>query len=411
MEITNLPGTIEELRSYFVTHPEHKPKVPEGPGLGLGNRMGFLTSISAMIAIQKLRIEASAIQGSVFRELKPDYLEDNELYVDYKGIGKVPIGHTGMSIYGEFLGSIQERIRKNITVPYVADADHIPILGISEDNIQNCRKIVRESQDRTLFTLDAHFCIDSTTKRPEAKYDLMLTAIEKVKHLIDEIKDTSPYALEISIDESADLTTLEDLKYIIKRISKSPVAQNLFSIAPSIGFTKKDEDMPEFAKTLKRMLPPLNSILADNGLITGIHSGDNKSNATLQVIGESTQSNVWYKVSPDRQRMFFKILEKTLISSEKKLFNLIWNDLLSIAQNGINSSDKVFSQNCQKCLDEADLYSRKPKTDTSLFFNFGFLLMRKYGVELRSLSKEFHDRYIENDFDYIKNLALNLGIT
>ena len=158
--MTKIPDNIESLRVFFCEHPEHKPTIPEGQGLGLGGRMGSVAAVSAMQAIGKLGITASAIQSSVYRELRPDFVGDKEIFVEYAGIGDVSLGHTGMSIYGQFLQAVQERIRRNITVPYVADADHIPLYGDSDEDLCRLTKLIEEARDRTFFTIDSHFCVN-----------------------------------------------------------------------------------------------------------------------------------------------------------------------------------------------------------------------------------------------------------
>ena len=405
-----IPDSIESLRAFLAKHPEHRPGIPNGPGLGLGGRMGKIASTSAMLAIEELPIEASAVQCSVFRELRPDFVNADNTFVEYKGIGQIPVGHTGMTIKGQFLEAVLDRIDKNITARYAADADHIPLKGDSTEEIAELRKFIEEAQDRTFFTVDPHFCMDHTAMAVEDKFGRLLDAFESAVAVIDEIKGSSPYVIELSIDECPGVTSVAEMEFLVQHLSRKNIP--LFSIAPAIGFTKKDEDNLELRTYLQRVLPELNRIARDHGLVLGIHSGDGKSDETRRIIGEATEGNVWYKVSPDRQRIFFQVLaDSSEGSNERILFEEMFQSLLKMVQEGASSNKKDFAVNCRESLAELkERHLSRPTADCQMFHDFGFLSVQKFKDPLGSVGADFTKRYYEADFRYIKNLAESLGI-
>ena len=406
--MTDLPLTIDALRKYFGDHPEHKPTIPNGPGLGLGGRMGSIAAVSAMMAIEELGITASAIQSSVYRELRPDFIGDREVFVEYAGIGDVALGHTGMSIYGQFLEALRERISRNITAPYVADADHVPLYSDSKEDLDIFRSLVTEARDRSFFTIDPHFCVNNEAGTVEDMYDAAIKATGKAATIISEIKRDDPYVIEFSVDECPGLTSPEGLRYLVERLARKTV--ELFSIAPSIGFDKKDSDGPEVRKTLRTILPEMNRIAKDNGLVLGIHSGDGKSDDTLKVIGEITEGNVWYRISPDRQRLYFKLLADSPEGSpERKLFEDMFEKLLVTVREGARYKDPEFAQNCQNGLTEFEtVFHSEPNAGSQIFFDFAFLLVREFKSRFDALNADFIGRFFQADLAYIRNLAVNL---
>ena len=328
--MNNVPQEIESLRVFLAENPVHQPVVPKGPGLGLGNRMGGLESTSAMLAIGELRIEASAVQSSVFRELRPKFINPDGFFVEYKGIGSVPIGHTGMTIEEQFVESITDWVRNNIIAPFAADADHIPLKGDAGEEIEEFRKLAAEARDRTVFTIDPHFCVDHTAGSKEEKFRRVLPAYRRAADLIAEIKAGSPYVVELSIDESPGTTTPEEMAFLVGKIMNKNVP--LFSIAPAIGFDKKDQDSSRMGRELRKLLPQLNQIAKDHGLILGIHSGDGKGRETRRIIGETTAGNVWYRIAPERQRMFYKLLSDSPDGSdERSLFEELFRRLHALS--------------------------------------------------------------------------------
>ena len=199
------------------------------------------------------------------------------------------------------------------------------------------------------------------------------------------------------------------MKYLMKHLAKKRIP--LFSIAPAIGFTKKEEDHPELQNYLRNVLPEINDITRDNGLILGIHSGDGKTKETRRLIGDITEGSVWHKVSPDRQRTFFQFLAESADGSDEKiLFDEIFQYLHRMVRQGVESDEKDFVDNCRQSLTEFKKRpSQRPAAACRMFYDFGFLAVRPFRLKLDLLSENFAKRYYEADFQYIKDLAESLG--
>ena len=85
--------------------------------------------------------------------------------------------------------------------------------------------------------------------------------------------------------------------------------------------------------------------------------------------------------------------------------------LLSMVRKGVESGDADFAENCRISL--ADLEEKallKPTANCRMFYDFGFLLVRQFKDGFEKLGDDFASRYYNADFEYIKNLASNLGI-
>jgi hypothetical protein len=75
----------------------------------------------------------------------------------------------------------------------------------------------------------------------------------------------------------------------------------------------------------------------------GIHSGDGKSVPTRRILAKATGGNFWYKISPDRQRNFFRSLGLSAPGSEgRQLFQEVYRSALArvigLAASGSNET-------------------------------------------------------------------------
>lgn len=372
--------------------------------------MGRFSSTSAMQTAEKLGINVSAIQASVFRELAPESIGDETVHVEYKGIGKIPVGHTGLTIEEQMVVSLADRIKKNITFPYVADADHIPLTGIDQIDMELFQKLVFEARDRTFLTLDPHFCVDLSGGAPYDKFKTMIVALEKAAPIISEALSGQNYVVEVSIDECEGITTSEELRSLTDSLSKIDLP--LFSIAPAIGFDKRDLDDRELRENLKKILTELNRIAIDHGLVLGIHSGDGKSSDTRKTIAEATDGNIWYKVSPDRQRTFFELLsDSPERSTERILFEKMFEKSVQLIREGEKSKDKEFASSCRKVLSQSYKDdSGRITARSALFRDFGFLVVREFKEQISALGSNLEEAYFQRDFEYIKKLSGDLDL-
>lgn len=349
--------------------PAYAPVAPAGPGLGIGCRMGVLDLPVALQVVARYGLSASVIQSSVYRELAPlaDLSRLPLPEIDLPGVGLVPLGHTGMSITGQFVAMLAERIALGDTTPIVADADHLPLRGTDPASRGLAARLVRESADRTLFTLDPHFCfygadpslaaalaerrtadLEAGFRRrfsPGARRDLLaryagktfrvpdgaggragvpvrfsreelldcalrfqapLEAVEEACQAIRSAKGRTPFGVEVSIDEVPGLSEPCHFFYLGSELARRKIP--LFSLAPGLGFSKLDVDVRDPHGHFATRVRTLAGIARHFGVVMGIHSGDGKSLRTRRILAQATGGNSWYKISPDRQRSFFQAL-------------------------------------------------------------------------------------------------------
>ncbi|HYL80987.1 MAG TPA: hypothetical protein VEU07_09250, partial [Candidatus Acidoferrum sp.] len=162
------PLDLPRLRALLAeVAPAYRPAVPDRPGLGIGCRMGVLDVPVALEAVRRYGLCASVIQSSVYRELAPlaDLTTLPLPQIDLPGVGLVPLGHTGMSITGQYLAMMVERIKLGDPTPIAVDADHLPLRSAGGAGWRLAQRLIREAADRTLFTLDPHFCVYGGDRR------------------------------------------------------------------------------------------------------------------------------------------------------------------------------------------------------------------------------------------------------
>jgi len=376
LQIQLSPFDLANLRIFLEKiGPVFSPVAPWGPGIGLGNRMSILDYPVGYEVARRYGLCAAAIQGSVFREMAPERIfhRRSPPLIDFAGIGFVPVGHTGNSIQGQFLAGMFHRIKNGIDLPIVADADHIPVKGTSSNAAREVRMLIEEAKDRTLFTLDPHFCLYGgrptiqanqrvlekmfqrfpcerqmeLLERYEGKefqieylsgkgyFSIRMTreevvdsavrfekAIEGIAMTWDMIETARTgrlYRVEVSIDEAPGITEPHHFFYLASELASRGLKP--FSLAPGLGFTKRDVDIEGSKEPFKERVRQLASIAHKFGAVLGIHSGDGKGFATRKILAEATNGRFWYKISPDRQRNLFKVLSRFPAgSSERTLY-------------------------------------------------------------------------------------------
>jgi len=374
------PLDLRRLR-VFLTEiaPAFSPAIPTRPGLGIGCRMGVLDVPVALEAVRRYGLCASVIQSSVYRELAPlaDLTKLPLPQIDLPGVGLVPLGHTGMSITGQYVAMMVERIKLGDPTPMVVDADHLPLRAASGTGKALARRLIREAADRSLFTLDPHFCfyggdgglmralaegrmadIEAAFRRqfsPGARRELLaryagkryrvpdpagrkdlavslsavevadcalrfqepLDAIEDAWSEIRRVKAGAPCAIEVSVDEVPGMSEPHHFYYLCSELRRRQIPS--FSLAPGLGFSKLDVDVRDPQGAFAARVRILAGIARHFGAVMGIHSGDGKGLGTRRLLAKATGGNFWYKVSPDRQRSFFRSLGLSPARSEGRL--------------------------------------------------------------------------------------------
>jgi hypothetical protein len=385
------PADLSRLR-VFLTEiaPAYAPAVPSRPGLGIGCRMGVLDLPVALQTVRKFGLCASVIQSSVYRELAPlaDLTKLPLPQIDLPGVGLVPLGHTGMSITGQYLAMMVERIGLGDPTPMAVDADHLPLRAASGAGQRLARRLIREAADRSLFTLDPHFCfyggdgglmtamaegrvadVEAAFQArfsPGERRDLLaryagrrfrvpdpagrknlaiaisaaevadcavrfqepLAAIEDAAAEIRRVKGKTPFAIEVSVDEVPGMSEPHHFYYLCAELRRRKIPS--FSLAPGLGFSKLDVDVRDPEGAFATRVRILAGISKQFGAVMGIHSGDGKSVPTRHILAKATGGNFWYKISPDRQRTFFRSLGLSPATSEGgRLFQEVYRSALA----------------------------------------------------------------------------------
>jgi hypothetical protein len=404
------PLDLARLRALLAeVAPAHAPAVPDRPGLGIGCRMGVLDVPVAVQAVRRYGLCASVIQSSVYRELAPlaDLTRLPLPQIDLPGVGLVPLAHTGMSITGQYVAMMVERLKLGDPTPIAVDADHLPLRGAGGAGQRLARRLIREAADRSLFTLDPHFCLYGGDRRlmqaaadgrgpeieaafrrwfsPGEQKDLIaryvgrriripdpmgrkdfalcmsgaeladcavrfqepLRAIEEAAAEIRRVKGGVPFALEISVDEVPGMSEPHHFYYLCAELLRRGI--QAFSVAPGLGFSKLDVDVRDPEGAFATRVSILAGISAEVGAVMGIHSGDGKSVRVRRVLAKATGGNFWYKISPDRQRNFFRSLALAPAHSEgRRLFQEVYRRALSrvigLAASGATETARVARQ-------------------------------------------------------------------
>jgi len=389
--------------------PAFAPAAPARPGLGIGCRMGVLDVPVALQAVKRFDLCAAVIQSSVYRELGPlaDLTRMPLPEIDLPGVGRVPLGHTGMSITGQFVAMMAERIKLGDRTPIAADADHLPLRGMSPAGRRLAKRLVHEARDRSLFTLDPHFCLYGGDARlgtalaegrgadleaafqarfsPGQRRSLLaryggkrfpvaglgtgrqagiaferlevmdcalrfqepLQAIEEACAEIRAVRAGAPTAVEVSIDETPGLSEPRHFYYLGSELAARRIP--LFSLAPGLGFTKLDVDVQDPHGAFAVRVRELAAIAKHFGVVMGIHSGDGKSTVTRRILAREVAGNYWYKISPDRQRNFFRSLALCAERSEgRALFRDVYRAalcrLVDLTRHGGEETARVARQ-------------------------------------------------------------------
>ena len=407
------PMDLARLRAFLAeVAPAFAPTVPDRPGLGLGCRMGVLDMPVALEAVRKDNLCAAVMQSSVYRELAPlaDLTRLPLPQIDLPGVGKVPLGHTGMSITGQFLAMMALRIALGDPTPMAADADHLPLRGARGAGRDLARRLVREAADRSLFTLDPHFCfyggdaglmraagdgrmaeVEAAFRRrfsPGERKDLVaryvgkkfrvpdpagrarhtiemtaseladaavrfhepLDAIEDAVAEIRRAKGKTPFAVEVSVDEVPGMSEPHHFYYLCAELQRRDI--QAFSLAPGLGFSKLDVDVRDPEGAFATRVRILAGISRHFGAVMGIHSGDGKSVPTRRILARATGGNFWYKISPDRQRNFFRALGLSAPGSAgRALFQEVYRSALARVVGLVGSDSDETARVARQTLD------------------------------------------------------------
>jgi len=221
-----------------------------------------------------------------------------------------------------------------------------------------------------------------------------------------------PYDLEFAIDERPpdigpyeSITTEDELTFVALEIARRrlPVTH----IAPNLGVEKGvDYRVPGGLPGLEKRLRVLHQIVSEFGMLLDIHSGDDLSATTRQVIGRATAGRHHFKISPTPQMMF----AETVHELQPDVFRDWYAGALAYAQAEADAGSRFAAQ----CLQARD--PNAPGVEDSIFHNFGFDYVGKRGPAgnylhretLYSLPASFYAEYRQRLAAYFDGLARDL---
>jgi hypothetical protein len=132
----------------------------------------------------------------------------------------------------------------------------------------------------------------------------------------------------VSVDEVPGMSEPHHFYYLCAELRRRKIPA--FSLAPGLGFSKLDVDVRDPEGAFATRVRILAGISKHFGAVMGIHSGDGKSVPTRRILAKATGGNFWYKISPDRQRTFFRSLGLSPTTSEGgRLFQEVYRSALA----------------------------------------------------------------------------------
>ena len=164
---------------------------------------------------------------------------------------------------------------------------------------------------------------------------------------IRRVKGGTPFAIEVSVDEVPGMSEPHHFYYLCAELARRNI--RAFSLAPGLGFSKLDVDVKDPEGAFATRVRILAGISKHFGAVMGIHSGDGKSVPTRRILAKATGGNFWYKISPDRQRNFFRSLGLSAPGSEgRQLFQEVYRSALArvigLAASGSDETARVARQ-------------------------------------------------------------------
>jgi len=289
------------------------------PRLGIGSRTTVLAWPSVFRVLGARRILANPIQNSVGRELLPlaDLQRGLAEETFLPGLGLVSTGHTGSSVEGLWLeGVLGALLEEYQGPPFGADADHLPL-----HRPERMEQLLQSSRCYTFFTLDVGNLINWNDPG-QARWRGVVPAVSET---VASLKRYRPedYDLEISIDESppevpGDLaaTTGEQLGQLLTGLNREGIHPQY--IAPHLGITKGQDLQggPEMRARLRELL----AVAEEAGIMLDVHSGDDLSRSSRQMLGSVSQGRIAFKIAPILQ----SLLAKAMVKAEDPAFLAWW---------------------------------------------------------------------------------------
>ena len=446
--------------------PEMAPRALGGvPKLGIGNRMTVLAWPGIFKALQKGKLPANAIQNSVGRELAPLTALINLNGVEHTylpGLGRVPTGHTGSSISGLWLYGVLSAMMAGHTIPYGADADHIPVKRDGgRIKIKQAGELIDQSKDYTFFTLDTSDLFNYRNSRVPypgfenghsfapgyaktfifknpgkgrdfrylfsadefgrygLKYGLSLGAAGELYQHLKTLKGETKFDFEFSMDEHPDnistqeaVTSPKELIFVINELRFRGV--NVNHIAPNFGVEKGvDYRLSDGIGGLKGRITEMSAIAEEMGVLLDFHSGDDLSRRTCRAIAGATGGRLQLKVSPKLQMIF----AETLFDYDRELFNRWWDWTLAYAQKEAAAGSVAAKKSTEKLKGRLK-NNPSPSPQDDFFHSYSFAIIGlknkkgcyRFREKFYKATEKVKEEYGGRITDYILNLAKILEI-
>jgi len=343
------------------------------PRLGIGTRMSTSVWPGIWRAMDECRFAANAIQNSV-RELNllEDVLAGRPARTNYLyGFGTLPEGHTGSTFEGLWVAGVLEALKSSTQPEYGADADHITVRR-EPDGLERAQRVIDAARDYTFFTLDVSDIVDYASAADAArKYAAALDAVADLAAYIKDLKDATPFDLELSIDEcppqreaATCLTSEAELLFLIEELRRREVT--ITHIAPNVGIVKGQDDVgADGLAGFERRIAGLQKVATEQGIMLDFHSGDDLRSVARQAIGRATRGRNHFKVSPSLQVIFGEVLHT--ICPER--FQFWWEDTLAYARREASAGSSFAAQ----CLREyEDSENPAPAPHHAVFHHYNF---------------------------------------
>ena len=434
-----IPADIDNIR-YFVENiaVAFGPR-PMGttPRLGIGDRMTCYVFPSAFDTLEQLSVPGNIIQNSVGRELAPmrELLSSKPLQQTYlPGLGTLSMGHTGSSIEGLWLEGVLWGIQMGAsTVPWGADADHVPVKrSAGTEGMDRAKVLLDSSRDYTFFTMDTSDMFDYSALRLEGvalqqafevlvpdlakrkailarhtetleapavvgsggyryhpteeqtirfviKYWHSIEAAGQLNEYIATLRGQRGYDFEFSMDERPldisavdSVTPDEEVIFVLRELAAQGI--RCTHVAPNFGVEKGvDYRLPDGVQGLQDRSARMAAIASKFGVTLDYHSGDDLSRETRQRIAEGTGGALDYKISPILQIIYAEVLA----DMDPERFRWWWDTTRQItereAKRGEATAQKYLKELAERETREGAKF--QPRVDDHFFWNYSFTVV------------------------------------
>jgi len=250
---------------------------------------------------------------------------------------------------------------------------------------------------------------------PRPPYDAAIDAGVELYDYLVQIKQGEPFDYEFSLDEGPGITTPEELRYALDRLTKKGV--KVAFIAPNVGFEKRlDYRLPDGMPGLEARVKEMAVIAADYGALLDFHSGSDKSSLTYQTISKAAGGKIKLKVSGKLQL----ILSEVLADLDPEFFNEWWDYTLISAKAEADAGSSVAVEYVKMVEDRRQAqgagFTRLPQDRFFTDFSFGMVGAKDekgnflHRDRFYSLKPEVQAEYTRRVRDYVVKLAEDLGV-